>query len=304
MANYLKYSDVPIFANFTSENTAPSSSTAANVFAATEASLALDSNLQANRYLGKAQIRNDFSITGPLEGKFSLTFFPLIESAGDTAASILNIQKANQLAFFALTGNFISGHQIKVSNFLLKQCYLQNYSVKINAYQPISISANFISYNVTEIINQTLTNSALSETIAKSSTTPYYESLHALTTVMGGATTNIPSTKVSIDINVDCNRTPVYTLGQKTPDSVVLNTVERTTTIQGENIGAVISISGANPGATEIYFMPLSSLDNSIPSDVNNVLKFDINGRIVSQQLSASQNSIVNGRVVIKEIIL
>jgi hypothetical protein len=304
MANYLKYSDIPIFANFTTEGAAPSSSTALNVFAATEASLSLDSNLQANRYLGKAQIRNDFSITGPLEGKFSLTFFPLLEIAGDSASSILNIQKANQLAFFALTGDFPQGHQIKISNFLLKQCYLQNYSVKINAYQPVSISANFISYNVTEIINQTLTSSTLTQTIAKSATTPYYESLHALTTIMGGSTTNIPSTKVSVDINVDCNRTPVYTLGQKTPDSVVLNTVERTTTIQGENIGAVMDISGANPGATEVYFMPLSSLGASTPSDANKVLKFDINGRIVSQQLSTSQNSIVNGRVVIKEIIL
>ena len=304
MANYLKYSDIPIFANFTGENVAPNTSTAANVFAATEASIALDSNLQANRYLGKAQIRNDFSVIGPLEGKFSLTFFPLIESSGNAEASVLNIQKANQLAFFALTGNFLTGHQIQVSNFLLKQCYLQNYSVKINAYQPVSISANFISYNITEIINQTLTSTSLTETVAKSSTTPYYESLHALTTIMGGSTTNIPSTKISIDINVDCNRTPIYTLGQKTPDSVVLNTVERTTTIQGENIGAVMDISGANPGATEVYFMPLSSLGNSSPSLLNNVLKFDINGRIVSQQLSTSQNSIVNGRVVIKEIIL
>lgn len=304
MANYLKYSDIPIFANFTNENSAPDTSTAANIFAATEASLALDANLQANRYLGKAQIRNDFSITGPMEGKFSLTFFPLLEVTDNANTSILNIQKANQLSFFALTGNFLIGHQIKVSNFLLKQCYLQNYSVKINAYQPVSISANFISYDITEIKNQTLSGTAISQTIAKSSTTPYYEGLHALTTVMGGSVVNIPETKVSIDINVDCNRTPVYTLGQKTPDSVVLNTVERTTTIQGENIGAVMDISGANPGATEIYFMPLSSLGSSIPSSITNVLKFDINGRITSQQISTSQNSIVNGRVVIKEIIL
>jgi hypothetical protein len=304
MANYLKYSDIPIFANFTTQGTAPSSSTALNVFAATEASLSLDSNLQANRYLGKAQIRNDFSVTGPLEGKFSLTFFPLIESAGDTAASILNIQKANQLAFFALTGDFSAGHQIIVSNFLLKQCYLQNYSVKINAYQPVSISANFISYDITAIINTTLTNTTLNQFISKSATNPYYEGLHALTTKMGGSVTNIPETKVSIDINVDCNRTPIYTLGQKTPDNVVLNTVERTTTIQGENIGKVMDITGANPGATEVYFMPLSSLGFSTPSSINNVLKFDINGRITSQQLSTSQNSIVNGRVVIKEIIL
>ena len=121
---------------------------------------------------------------------------------------------------------------------------------------------------------------------------------------MGGSITNIPETKVSIDINVDCNRAPIYGLGDKVPYMVSLNSVERTTTIQGENIGAVMDLSGVNPGATDIYFMPLSSLGSYTPSEADNVLKFDINGRIVSQQISTSQNSIVNGRVVIKEIIL
>ena len=302
MANYLKYSDVPIFADFVTENTAPVTNNVSKLFAATEASLSIDTNLQANRYLGKAQIKNDFSLTGPTEGKFSLTFFPLIEKDAET---VLNLQKTNQLGFFNLTGNFINGHQIKVSNFLLKKCYLQNYSIKINAYQPVSISANFISYDISAITGSTLTSGTLGETVAKNSQSPYFESLHALTTVMGGSTTNIPETKISIDINVDCNRTPIYTLGQKTPDSVVLNSIERTITIQGENVGQVIDITGASPGATDIYLLPLSALNtpNSVASSENNVLKFDINGRIISQQLSVSQNSMVNGRVVIKEII-
>lgn len=302
MANYLKYSDVPIFADFTSENTTPSSLDVSKLFAATEASLAIDTNLQGNRYLGKAQTRNDFALTGPTEGKLSLTFFPLIE----VSESLLNVQKANQLAFFNLTGDFLSGHHIKVSNFLLKQCYLQNYSVKINAYQPISISANFISYDITQIVGTSLTPTSLTQKVAKDSISPYYESLHALTTVMGGASTSIPETKISIDINTDCNRTPIYTLGQKIPNCVVLNSVERNVTIQGENIGQVIDISGANAGYTDIYFLPLSKLNttNPTPSSTNNVLNFDINGRIVSQQISVAQNSMVNGRVVIKEIIL
>lgn len=303
MANYLKYSDVPIFADFIVENSTPTSANASKIFAATEASLSIDTNLQANRFLGKAQIRSDFSLTGPTEGKFSLTFFPLIEKSAET---ILNIQKTNQLAFFDLTGDFSQGHEIKISNFVLKQCFLQNYSIKINAYQPITVAANFISYDISQIKGTTLTGSVLQQTVSKNTQSPYFETLHALTTVMGGSIVNIPQTKISIDINVDCNRTPVYTLGQKTPDSVVLNSVERTTTIQGENIGQVIDITGASPGVTDIYFLPLSALnsENPMASSENNVLKFDINGRIISQQLSASQNSMVNGRVVIKEIIL
>jgi hypothetical protein len=296
---FLKYSDLPVFAEFTSENTAPSKDVS-KIFMATEASLSLDANLTANRYLGKAQVRNDFSTTGPLEGKFSMSFIPIIEK--DT--SITNIQKENQLGFFGLTGDYQYGHQIYFSNFLLKKVYLQGYSVKINPYQPVSISANFVAYDITDLKGQTLSGFSEPLTVPKNTSSPYYESLHALTTKMDGSTTNIPSTKISIEVNVDSQRTPIYTLGQQTPDSVVLTAVERTTTIQGENIGAVIDITGANPGTTNIHFLPLSKKDNYIPDGNYNSLSFDINGRITSQQISVAQNSTLNGRVIIKEVIL
>jgi hypothetical protein len=181
---------------------------------------------------------------------------------------------------------------------------LQGYSVKINPYQPVSVTANFIAYEVSGLKGESLqafNESAI--TLAKDSSTPYYESLHALTTKMDGSSINIPNAKISIEVNVDCQRTPIYTLGNQIPDTVVLTAAERTTTIQGENIGAVVDVTGANAGATNIYFLPLSK--NGIePTAVNNALSFDIDGRIVSQQLQIGQNSMLNGRVTIKEIIL
>jgi hypothetical protein len=296
---FLKYSDLPIFADFTAENTEPTK-TASKIFAATEASLALDPNLAPNRYLGKIQIKNDYATIGPLEGKFSFSFYPLIEQ---NEGVVLNIQKSNQTSFFNLTGNFLNGHQIYFSNFLLKKCYLQSYSVKINPYQPVSVSANFISYDVRDLKGQSMSAFSSALSVAKDSSTPYYEALHALTTKMDGSSVNIPSAKVSIEVNVDCQRTPIYTLGQQVPDTVVLTASERITTIQGEDVGAVVDITGANAGATNIYFLPLSQ-NGIAPTNVNNVLSFDINGRIASQQLQVAQNSMMNGRVVIKEIIL
>jgi hypothetical protein len=167
----------------------------------------------------------------------------------------------------------------------------------------VSITANFISYDVTGIANTQMTAYGSVAPIAINTDTPYYESLHALTTNMIGDTTNLPETKINIDINVDCNRTPIYVIGQQTPDTVVLNTVERTTNVQGENIGKVVDITGANPGSTAIYFLPLSSRGTTA-SFANNVLILDIDGRITSQQLSVGQNAMLNGKIVIKEIIL
>ena len=156
---------------------------------------------------------------------------------------------------------------------------------------------------MTDLKGQTLSGYSDALTVPKNTSSPYYEALHALTTKMDGSTTNIPSTKISIEVSVDCQRTPIYTLGQQTPDSVVLTAVERTTTVQGENIGAVVDITGANPGATNVHFLPLSKKD-STPDQNYNSLSFDINGRITSQQISVAQNSMLNGRIVIKEIIL
>lgn len=297
---FLKYSDLPIFADLSASSDTVPAKTVANIFAATEASISFDASLSPNKYLGKAQIKNDYSTTGPMEAKFSFTFYPLIEK--DTAN--LNVNSSNQTLFFNLTGNNEQGNVFIFSNLVLRKTVLQNYSIKINPYQPVSVTANFISYDITGLKDQQIqafTDSTL--VIPKNSTTPYYESLHALTTKMDGTSTNIPAAKVSIEVNVDCQRTPIYTLGNKVPDSVILTAVERTTTIQGEDIGAIMDITGANAGATNIYFLPLSKY-GSDPTSVNNVLNLDINGRITSQQLQVAQNSMMNGRVVIKENIL
>ena len=299
MGNFIKYTDTPIFANFTSEAADPSTLDASYLFAVSQASLSFNTNLAGNRYLGKIQKKNDFSVTGPLVGKLSLTFFPLI----DVSQSTLNVQSANQLAFFDLTGNFTSGHNIKLSNFMLKRTFLDNYSIKIAAYQPVSITANFSAYDIREITATTLVAyPSAAPNIAKDPTKPFYKSLHGLSTVMDGSLDNLPRTKTNIDISTDTQRTAIYSLGSKMPDSVVLTSLERTTTIQGENIGNVVDVTGSNPGATNIYFQTLDS--TSAASNSSYVLKLDIDGRIITQDISVSQGAILNGKVVIKEIIL
>ena len=367
---YLKYSDLPIFSNlitfgenkFGAPTAAPDAtlSSVAHLFAATEASLSLDANLAPNRYLGVAQRRNDFSITGPLQGKFSVTFCPLIEVEDTTAKQKLNIQKKNQLNFFKLTGNVWSTWNF--SNYKLKKTFLQSYSIKINPYQPVMVTANFVSYDTTDITLQKIsgysqyqpnTNLSIAKIVNQSTNNTYYEALHGLTTnitrysdpaspwispyehailsnKLKPASTSfdipakdkkfnnttyvdseaspdiiLPQSKLSIEVNVDCQRTPIYQLGDFVPSDVVLTSVERTITVQGEDIGRAIDINGGNPGLLSLNFLPLSSRQGgNLPSATNNVLQFDISGKIISQQLSVAQNAMLNGKVVIKEIIL
>jgi hypothetical protein len=76
MGNFISYKDVPVFANFVNQNREVGTSQSPHLFAATQASINLSASLAPNRYLGKIQARNDFSVTGPLEAKISITFFP------------------------------------------------------------------------------------------------------------------------------------------------------------------------------------------------------------------------------------
>ena len=167
----------------------------------------------------------------------------------------------------------------------------------------VSITANFTAYDIDSVVG--LTFDKFGDTflpIQKDVTKPIYKTLHGLTTNMIGSTDYLPTTKTSIEVNVDCGRTPIYALGNKIPSVVMLNTVERTITVDGEGIGKAITLSGVSAGSTNIYFQPL---DNTTPPTENAyMLKFDINGRIISQDLSSSQGNSVNGKVVIKEIIL
>ena len=296
---FLKYTDIPIFANFIDEFNLPNASSAAQMFAAIDASVNFDTQMSVNRFL--ANKKPSMIASGPLEAKISFSFYPMIENSNSNLK--LNTQKQNQLNFFSLTGDFNQGHNINISNFLFKKTYLQNYSIKINPYQPVVVTANMVSYDITNVEGSKLSSFGQVFEISNNPDQPRYEALHGLTTSMVNSSTNIlPDIKTSIDLNVDCERTPVYTIGSKTADKVMLNSVERTMIIQGENVNSIIDFNGKDVSDLKIYFLPLSSLGQNITNEtIRNSLNFEINGKVISQQLSISQNSSLNGRIVIKE---
>lgn len=302
MGNFIKYSDVPVFINFMDETRAVSAASSAHLFAASQISISLAPNLSMNRYLGQNQNRADFSTSGPLEAKISMTFFPIIKLPEDTSTT-LNIQNDNQLNFFKATGQFTNGNAMQVGNYLFYRTYLQNYSLKINPFQPVSVTANFISYDLDNVSNTTFDKYGSTWAgITKDNSTSFFKALHGLTSTMSGTTAYLPTTKTSIQMNVDCQRTPVYNLGSKYPNTVFLTAVERTTTVEGESVGNAVTLSGINAGSTTIYLSPLEAPN---PGSISaSAISFDVSGKIVSQDLSVSQQGFVNGKVVIKEIIL
>jgi len=324
---YLSYKDIPIYADYFTDggSCSPLSSLSStsiqqerndNLLMASEASVSIENALAPNRYIGSKTVSTDYSLIGPQTAKISMTFVPIIGTT-DAGSFLFNTKRFFEKAtgngyvcnFTTTEGAY--GTTLRLSNFVFKKSFLQNYSIKINPYQPITISANYISYDLTSVIDRKLVSysDAIEYTYPKlSQSSPIYSVMHGITTLISnsGDATYLPSTNLNIEINVDCQRTPIFNIGSVIPESVIVTAIERTTTIQGENINNVAGLTG-KIAAFDVKFAPLSAIQSmgsaaQMAPFVQHTI--NISGVITSQQLSVSQNSMLNGRVVIKEILL
>jgi hypothetical protein len=299
MAKFIKYTDVPVFANFSSPDQAPiTNGTGSDLMAANDVSISFETSLEARKYLGKTPISNDYAPTGPLQAKISFSWFPLI---GENTNSRL----ISQTGVLALTGEFETGHQIRVGNFLFKDCHLNSYTIQITPYQPIVFSADFNSYDTEEIEGVAFTGLAGAPALLKAAGTgAYFDSLHALAVGITGNLEPLPQSKRSVQINAACGRNPVYTIGSKTPDRVLLNNVERTVSIEGENVGQIINYNGSGDGSSVSFrFSPFRYFitGQSFNPKTDYKLAIDVSGKIVSQSLTQQPGNTLNGSVSIKE---
>jgi hypothetical protein len=299
MSKFIKYTNVPVFANFSAENQAPLTGVGgSDLMAANEVSINFDTSLEPRKYLGKNPISNDFAPTAPLAAKVSFSWFPLV---GENA----NSRGVSQTGVLALTGEFETGHQIRVGNFLFKDCHLNSYSIQITPYQPIVFSADFNSYDVDSIEGSKFTGMANAPSLLQQNGTgAYFDSLHALAVGITGNLEPLPQSKKSVQISASCGRTPVYTIGYKTPERVLLNSVERTVTIEGENVGEIINFNGSGDGSLVSFrFSPFRYFVTGTSFNPREDYKFsiDVSGKITSQSLTQQQGNSLNGSVTIRE---
>jgi hypothetical protein len=291
MPTFIKSKNSPVFANFLAENTAPN--TGNQFFAATEISLDFNSALEVNRVLNQTPISNDFNSSGPIQSKLSFEYYPLI---GDN--SVLSVE--NQTGIFALSGDFVSGHQIQFGNFLLKRCYLSNLEIRIVPQEPILFKADFDVYDTSSVTGQSYTGANILNTL--SSRASYLDSIHALAIGVSGSGVALPNSKNSISISTSCARSPVYSLGGIYPDTTILESVSRTTQIRGENIGQVINFSGTN-GLLDLQFNPFSwFITGGSGFNANNGLfGLRVDGRVSTQSLSATPDNTLDGQITLVE---
>jgi len=303
MSKFIQYTNVPVFANFSNIDTAPTTGLnggVSDLLAANSVSINFETQLEPRKYLGKSPIRNDYAPTGPSQAKINISWFPLI---GENTFST----QLSQTGVLALTGDFVTGHQIRVGNFLFKDCYLNSYSIQITPYQPVSFTADFNSFNVDSIEGTEFIGLANApRLLTTAGTGAYFDAMHALAVGVTGNLEPLPKSKKSIQISTSCSRSAVYTVGNKLPERVILNSVERTVTVEGENVGSIIDFNGSGDGKNiEFKFSPFRYVvtgNNFDPKlNHNRQLHIIVTGKISAQSLSVQPGNTLNGSVTIRE---
>ncbi len=293
MSIFIKSQNTPIFGNFLGTG-APN--TGNQFFLAKEASFSTDVQLEPNKVFGSPRISNDYGISGPQIGKFSMNVYPFVGSNSVTDTN-------NQLALITgLAQDFISGNQILFGNFLLKQCYLSTLNIQISPQEPITVKADFDVYNLSNITGISFTGANIQNLLTTNGSGAYLESLHALAVGISGSGVNLPQSKTDIEISTTCSRTPVYDLGSIYPSTVILENIGRQTSIKGENIGQIINHSGGYANLN-LKFNPFSSFitGGSNFSPQTELFNIGITGRVNSQALSASTDNGLIGAIIIQE---
>lgn len=265
----IKYSQTPITLAYNGDN----------LIAANSASVSYAASLEPSRILAPNQ-NNNFRINGPLAAKISFSFIACVDESFQAANIILN----------DLTGNVSSS--IKIGDSQFSNCFCNSASVEISPFAPVIVSAEFTSSDM--IVDQAF---------APATGAPNTEELngflaHGYNTVVSNGALLSDQNYESISYRVSCARTPTFVLGQDKSTNMFLDGVEKEVSIKATNIGNFIAYSGYG---------------DTINIDVKNDLGASIftpnlsmssNSRIVSQNLSISENSILAGDISLREVIL
>jgi len=251
--NFIRYTECPISIN--GEN-----------FYATRATLGSMASLHPNRVVG-----------GSLEG------YGPTSAIADSVNLNYYVSEAND-SVMSLTGNLPCSGSFGGINF--SGAYLTKYSISIVPYSPIEVS---VSFNIYSGFSGSLNGQSgdFNTSLIDIANGAHTDLLNFNSLKMG------MDNPVSIDYNIDCQRTPNYVIGEENPRYVILGTIDKSMSIKGENIGDLISYSGRSSASMSIT-----------PKNINNLSRgqtLECGGVIYSQNLSVSAGGIVDGTIGISE---
>ena len=274
----LSYSNLPVYVG---EADGASVTESSAYVAATQANASFAASANAKRLLGSDVSSTDqFRVTSPLGVNISFSCFvdPFTADGFDFLAT------ANQTDFFP----------IRIGGNLYKSCYLSDYSVSIEPYVPVALSANFVS----------LTPFSGGEIVGDA--TPYGGGVipfdpddiaYGHTCTLSNMTTVVGSVQSQINYNKRYNRTPIYTLGSTLATSMLLDGVESEMSITSTGLNNLIDFNGDELGSNVTVNVLNVDGASTIPA-----LTMTAGAKVLTEAYSVNGGDTLSASATIKEI--
>ncbi len=279
---YISYKDVPLYFGGVNSSTLPDGTDGNNsgVFCE-QVQLNYTPNIAPVRLLGKTPTRDNFNLAGPPNSSLS---FSCYVSTGEFNPTDFTGDVGDTGAAFRL-GDATSG--ISGSG-----AFLTSFSYTLAPYSPVLVQCDFAIYNPLTI--SSAGGKIVEEEDSIIEALNFADYGHGAYSTFGGSPLNDISVFETIQYQFNANRLPVYEIGSYNPTVVELVTAEQNISIRGDNIQALVPLTGSNPGNLSM------TVKNS---KLNEIFSTNINGRITSENISIAGGDLARGSLTITELL-
>ena len=279
---YISYKDVPLYFGGVNSSTLPDGTDANNsgVFCE-QVQLNYTPNIAPVRLLGKSPTRDNFNLAGPPNSSLSFSCY-------------VSNDEFNPTDFTGDVGNHGAAFRLgdATSGISGSGAFLTSFSYTLAPYAPVLVQCDFAIYNP-------LTIESSGGKIAKETNTiiealEFADYGHGAYSTFNGTPLTDVSVIETVQYQFNANRLPVYEIGSYNPTVVELITAEQNVSIRGDNIQALVPLTGSNPGNLTI------EVKNSSAAVV---FSGAIDGRITSENISIAGGDLARGSLTITELL-
>ena len=281
----LPYSEFPVYIGQVGGTTPPNE--ANGYVPATQLNVSYSTSASARRKLGKSVDTSDqFTFNSPLSADISVSC--LLQSGMLSGLDFL--LDANQ-------DNFVT---MKLGSGIYNKCYVKDVSLSISPFEPVVLSANFVS------LDPAVGGSITGDGNAYGGQEPPLDT----NGIVYGHTCSISDTddvlgqvQSQINFNRTYTRTPIYGLGSVNASSMLLDGVEEEMSVSSTGLNSLINFSGerlASQLNIDLKIKGGVGIGTSTP--IADLIKFPVGARVLSEAYSAQGGEVIQTTATIKQI--
>ena len=254
---------------------------------ATQLNVSYSTSASARRKLGKSVDSSDqFTFNNALSADISVSC--LLQSGMLSGLDFL--LDANQEGFV----------NMKLGSGIYNQCYIKDVSLSISPFEPVILSANFVS------LDPAVGGGITGDSNPYSGQEPPLDSdgiVYGHTCSISDTDDLLGQVQSQINFKRSYNRTPIYGLGSVNASSMLLDGVEEEMSVSSTGLNSLINFSGeklASQLNVDLQIQGGVGIGTSTP--IADLIKFSAGARILTESYSAQGGAAIQTTATIKQI--